>query len=61
MKKIAEIRAEFETASMEEQRRLREVYREDDRSGVRKLIEKKQKSRGSSPDRKTPNGTYDGV
>lgn len=44
MKKIAEIRAEFETASMEEQRRLREVYREDDRSGVRKLIEKSRKA-----------------
>lgn len=44
MKKIAEIRAEFETASMEEQRRLREVYREDDRSGVRKLIEKCRKA-----------------
>lgn len=44
MKKIAEIRAEFETASMEEQRRLREVYREDDRSGVRKLIEKSRKT-----------------
>lgn len=44
MKKIAEIRAEFETASMEEQRRLREVYREDDRSGVRKLTEKSRKA-----------------
>lgn len=44
MKKIAEIRAEFETASMEEQCRLREVYREDDRSGVRKLIEKSRKA-----------------
>lgn len=44
MKKIAEIRAEFETASMEEQRRLREVYREDDRGGVRKLIEKSRKA-----------------
>lgn len=44
MKKIAEIRAEFETASMKEQRRLREVYREDDRSGVRKLIEKSRKA-----------------
>lgn len=44
MKKIAEIRAEFETASMEEQRCLREVYREDDRSGVRKLIEKSRKA-----------------
>lgn len=29
---------------MEEQRRLREVYREDDRSGVRKLIEKSRKA-----------------
>lgn len=40
MKTITEIKAEFACASMEEQRKLCNLYMEDSRSGVQKLIEK---------------------
>ena len=44
MKKIAEIKAEFESLSLEEQKRLWELYQEDARAGVQKLIEKSRKT-----------------
>ena len=60
MKKIAEIKAEFDSLSLEEQKRLWELYREEDaRAGVQKLIE--QKNSRSCSERKTPYGTDDGV
>ena len=43
MKKIAEIKAEFDSLSLEEQKRLWELYQEDARAGVQKLIEKSRK------------------
>lgn len=44
MKKIAEIKAEFDSLSLEEQKRLWELYQEDARAGVQKLIEKSRKT-----------------
>lgn len=45
MKTITEIKAEFSGASLEEQQRLCQLYREDSRSGVQKLIEKCRRDR----------------
>lgn len=44
MKTVAEVRAEFETVSLEMQMQLCEKYKEDTRSGVRKLVEKCRKA-----------------
>ena len=44
MKNIKEIREEFEAATIEEQNRLCSLYEEDQRAGVKKLIEKTRKA-----------------
>lgn len=44
MKNIKEIREEFEAATLEEQNRLCSLYEEDQRAGVKKLIEKTRKA-----------------
>ena len=44
MKTVAEVRAEFETVSLEMQMQLCEKYKEDTRSSVRKLVEKCRKA-----------------
>ena len=43
MKTITEIKNEFASASLEEKKALCQLYAEDERSGVRKLIEKCRK------------------
>lgn len=47
MKSIKEIREELETASLEEQNRLCSFYEQDQRAGVKKLIEKTRKAQES--------------